>query len=332
VVTNIGPWTAVVTPLPSAISRGGGGAFKVHVSSPAGGADYPSAVSDCASKLGFTLPALTAKRAPATWKLSAPLAPSSPTSVVLDQAASSTISYTTHSPAGGSCSGASPGSNGGSEFAVATVTVSRPAVEDIRGVLANLLSTNVPIVGSKVQKILKPLIDAILKRLDSLTQITVSAKVKINAPSGRPPNCGACLVGSWTVTHLTFDPGVTVYSGGAGTTVDIAADGTVVSNFTPGGALVAANGNTLKFSGTETDRYTLPANAKQVSGSFFATTISTGETITYGGAPPVAVRPGSTTGSYECAARGLTLSFPAGGKVLVYEMIPATHTAPATKP
>jgi hypothetical protein len=334
VVTNIGPWTATVTPLPSAISLGSGGAFKVHVSSAAGETDYPSAVSDCANRLGFTLPSLNAKRAPAKWTLSTPLEPSSPTSVLLDPAASSTISYTTKlsSPAGGSCSGPSPGSSGGSDFAVATVTVSRPAVEDIRGLLANLLSTNVPVVGSKVQKILKPLIDAILKRLDSLTEITGSAKVVIKAPSGGPPTCGSCLVGDWTVTKLTFDPGVTIYSGGAGTTVDIAGNGTVVSNFTPGGTLVSTDGNTLKFGGSETDHYALPANTKQLSGSFLASTISAGETITYGGAPPVAVAPGSTSGSYECVGGGLILSFPAGGHVLVYTMIPATHTAPATKP
>jgi hypothetical protein len=99
-----------------------------------------------------------------------------------------------------------------------------------------------------------------------------------------------------------------------------------------GAALVAANGSTVKFSGTETDHYSFPPDTTQLSGSFTATTISAGETITYGGAPPVAIKPGSTTGSYQCVGSGLTLSFPAGGNVLVYKMIPATSPAPATKP
>jgi hypothetical protein len=150
--------------------------------------------------------------------------------------------------------------------------------------------------------------------------------------TGGPPTCGACLVGDWTVTNLTFDASVIIYSGGAGTKVDIATDGTVVSNFTPGDALVAADGSTVKFSGTETDHYSFPPNTKQLFGSFSATTISAGETIAYGGAAPVAIKPGSTTGSYQCVGSGLTLSFPAGGNVLVYKMIPATPTAPATKP
>ena len=72
-----------------------------------------------------------------------------------------------------------------------------------------------------------------------------------------------------------------------------------------------ANGSTVKFSGTETDHYSFPPDTKQLSGSFSATTIIAGETITYGGAPPVAVKPGSTTGSYQCVGSGLTLSFPA---------------------
>ena len=150
--------------------------------------------------------------------------------------------------------------------------------------------------------------------------------------TGGPPTCGACLVGNWIVTNLTFDASVIIYSGGAGTTVDIATDGTAVSDFTPGDALVAANGSTVKFSGTETDHYSFPPDTKQLSGSFSATTIIAGETITYGGVPPVAVKPGSTTGSYQCVGSGLTLSFPAGGNVLVYKMIPAAPTAPATKP
>jgi hypothetical protein len=149
--------------------------------------------------------------------------------------------------------------------------------------------------------------------------------------TGGPATCGACLVGDWTVTSLTFDPGVTVYSGGAGTTVDIAANGTVVTDFTPGGALVSPT-ESVKFSGIETDHYGLPTDTKQLSGSFSATTITTAETITYGGAPPVAVQPGSTSGSYRCSGGDLTLSFPAGGKVLVYKMVPAPSSAPAAKP
>ncbi len=253
VITNVSPWTATVTALPSSIALGDTGSFKAKVSSALAVDDYPAPMKDCADKLGFTLPSLNAKGASAKWSLSSPLSPTSATSVDLDDNAASTISYKTEpksSAGGGSCSGGSPSSpTPGTESAVGSITVTRPAVGDLKGLLANLLSTNIPVVGGIVHRLLKPLIDEVLSRLDTLSQVTGSAKVAITPSrntggaggSCPPTHAGACLVGDWTVTSLTFDPHVAAaYSGGAGTEIDIAADGTAVIDFTPGGALVSA--------------------------------------------------------------------------------------------
>ena len=262
VVTNIGPWKADVTAVPPAITQGDGGSFKVKVTTPAGGTDYPTAVSDCAAKLGFTLPSLNAKKAPAKWKLSGPLSAANTTSVVLDSTGASTISYTTKSqpPSDtGSCSsGSPPGSTNGSESGVGSITVTRPAIGDIKGLLTNLLTTNVPVVGSQVQKILNPLIDEVLKRLDTLTEITGSAKVEIKEPSTTggtttgDSGCAACMVGNWTATSVSI--GTTgSYVGGSGSRWIIRADGTETIDWDGSGYFYVGGAPIYSYQGQETE-------------------------------------------------------------------------------
>ena len=150
--------------------------------------------------------------------------------------------------------------------------------------------------------------------------------------TGGPATCGACLVGDWTVTNLKLNTQGVIHSGGAGTQVDIAADGTTVGNFTPGAPLVGADGSSVKFSGTDTDHYGFPPDTNARTGTFPVTNIAPGVTISLGGGAPVAIKPSSTTGSYQCVGTGLILSFPAGGNELVYTMVPATPSTSTTKP
>jgi len=143
--------------------------------------------------------------------------------------------------------------------------------------------------------------------------------------AGAPVTCSACLVGRWVVTNftLTTNPGGS-YSGGAGTTVDIQADGTSIGNFTPGAPLVGATGS-VKFNGVETDHYGFPADTTARSGGLSSSTIVAGATITVGypGGVTVPVKPAATSGNYSCVGTGLKLHFVGGPTTLDYTLVPA---------
>jgi hypothetical protein len=114
------------------------------------------------------------------------------------------------------------------------------------------------------------------------------------------------------------------FTGGEGTEVNIATDGTATADFSPGAVLGAA-----KFNGVETAKYALPDNPKELSGSFGVSDYDVSQaTITVGGrSEPVDVGPGE--GSFTCTGTtGLTLNFPAGANDLEYTMV--RDIAPAT--
>ena len=114
-----------------------------------------------------------------------------------------------------------------------------------------------------------------------------------------------------------------IHSGGAGTEIDISADGTTVGNFTPGAPLVGANGTTVKFSGVETDHHGFGRDSTALSGAFTSTTIVPGITISLNEGTPVAVKPAATSDSYKCVGNGLTLTFHGDPTELVYTMVHA---------
>ena len=142
--------------------------------------------------------------------------------------------------------------------------------------------------------------------------------------AGSKATCAACLVGHWVVTNLTLttNPGG-ARSGGAGITVDIAANGTSVGNFTPGAPLVGAGGS-VKFSGVETDHYGFDTNTTARAGSFPSSTTVAGATISINGSQPVTVKPAETSGSYSCVGTGLKLHFVGGPTMLDYTLVPAS--------
>jgi hypothetical protein len=142
---------------------------------------------------------------------------------------------------------------------------------------------------------------------------------------GQPDLCNeSCAVGSWTVTTMTLTTSGYTFTGGEGTEVNIATDGTATADFSPGAVLGAA-----KFNGVETAKYALPDNPKELSGSFGVSDYDVSQaTITVGGrSEPVDVGPGE--GSFTCTGTtGLTLNFPAGANDLEYTMV--RDIAPAT--
>jgi hypothetical protein len=341
VITNIAPWTAKVTARPPSIALGDGGSFKVEVSSGAGDREYPDAVKVCAEKLGFTLPALNAKQAHAKWKLSAPLSPSGPTSVDLDNAAESTVDYTTksESSSGGSggCSGGGGSKAPGPESAEGSITVTRPAIDDLKGVLSNLLSTNVPVVGSTVEKLLKPLLDEVLGRLDALTEIAGSAKVTIEPPSssggGGGTECttstktttttaggGPCMVGTWTARNVTISGHGGSFGGGAGARWIIKADGSEAIEWDGSGYFVLGGQDYYRYTGVETEHVTIGAGS---SGKWLGKAVSDNRTAVYSAeiakatgktSEPVTTPAGVTsTGTYTCNGNSMTIDVTAEG-------------------
>jgi hypothetical protein len=334
VITNIAPWTAKVTALPPSIALGDGGSFKAEVSSGAGDGEYPTAVKDCAEKLGYTLPALNAKHAHAKWTLTAPLSPSGPTSVELDDHAESTIDYTTKSePSSGSggCTGGG-GSKPGGESAEGSITVTRPAIDDLKGVLSNLLSTNVPVIGSTVEKIFKPLLDEVLGRLDTLTEITGSAKVAIEPPSSGGGGSGGtdcttttettttaagggpCMVGNWTARNVTISGSGGSYSGGAGAMWIIRADGSESIEWDGSGYFVLGGQDYYRDTGHQYERVKIGTGS---SGRWSATLLSDDRIAVYspeiakatGKASESAATPGGTssTGTWTCTGNTMTI-------------------------
>jgi hypothetical protein len=147
--------------------------------------------------------------------------------------------------------------------------------------------------------------------------------------AGAKATCGPCLVGNWKVTSLslTTDPGGT-HTGGAGTEVDINANGNATGIFTPGAPLTGASGD-VKFYGTQIDHYGFPVNTTARSGSFGVTLVAAGASISVDGSPPVGIAASETlSGSYSCVGTGLRLTFPAGGDTFVYNMVPAAPASP----
>ncbi len=132
-----------------------------------------------------------------------------------------------------------------------------------------------------------------------------------------------CLVGKWTVTNFTLNAGGVTASGGAGTEVDISSNQGVVGRFTPGAPLTSGTG-TLKFTGTDYGKYGFSTKSTAKSGTFPVTyTTASDVMLSVNGAPPTPAGHTATTGSYVCAGKDLTLTFPAGGNEITYALVPS---------
>jgi hypothetical protein len=268
VVTNITPWTVAVAASPTSVERGSGGTFVAKVSSGLGLGNYPSAVSDCANALKITLPSLTASGTPATWALGGPLIPSSPTAVTLDASGSSTVAYRTlESPVNPSCSAGStpppPATGSG------TITVTRPAINDLKTLVSNLLSTSIPVAGGVVASILRPLVDEVLGKVDSLSQLTGTGFVTVTTPTGSgtgsgtgkcPPAGGVCMVGAWTAVNVDISTGGHHgLAGGRGSHWTIYPNGHEVINWAGSRPFSLAGEPQFTYAGSSTETVQLPA-------------------------------------------------------------------------
>jgi hypothetical protein len=265
VVTNITPWTVAVTANPVSVERGGGGSFVAKVSSGLGISDYPAAVADCAKALNITLPSLTANGTPATWTLGGPLFATTATSVTLNTAGSSSISYKTgDSPVDPNC-GSGPSPTPPAATGTGSITVTRPAINDLKTLVSNLLSTSIPVAGGVVASILQPLVDEVLAKVDTLSQLNGSATVRVTTPIGTgkgdcPPPGEACMVGAWTATIVSISTdGHGVLAGGRGSHWTISPNGHEVINWDGSGPFVLDGAGQFSYVGMSTETVKIPS-------------------------------------------------------------------------
>jgi hypothetical protein len=326
IVTNITPWTVAVTANPPSIQRGSGGSFSAKVSSGLGASDYPSAVSDCAKALSITLPSLTANGSPATWSLGGPLVASSATTVALDAAGASSVSYRTALPpinpdCGSGTTPPPPGAGSG------TITVTRPAINDLKTIVSTLLSTSIPVVGGVVASILQPLVDEVLGAVDSLSQLTGRAIVTVTTPTGTGPGTcpstgQACMIGTWTAVNVDINGGL---EGGRGSHWTIKPGGQEIINWDGSGPFAIGGEAQYTYSGTSTETVKIPA-AGATSGHWSAHIDSDDITATY--APALADITGKTSiaipsdagindsGHWSCSPGALTVTAHAEGSTI----------------
>jgi hypothetical protein len=312
VASYLSPWSVKVTADPTSIAGGDSGSFTGVVDGGSGGADYPSAVTDCAQSLSITLPSLSAGGTDGTWILGGPLQASDDTSVTLDKNASSTLNFSSTKDASGNCD--APTSQSGS----GQLSVKRPAINDLQTLVNSMITSGLGVAGSVVgpivQSILQPIVGAILAKLEALTEsvgtgyVAVTGQQPGTCASPTPPSpspttsataTAVCLVGAWRTTQFVYNgQGV----GGAGSTTTFNADGTGRLDYT-GSAPVRVSIATYQYQGSETFHYVL-TDPTGATGSFTLTNISgnvSAIVTTQGGATSVPL-PGDAkeTGTWKC--------------------------------
>jgi hypothetical protein len=318
VVSYITPWSAKVTAVPTSVALGGNpGSFKTVVSSGTS-SDYPTAVKDCADAFNITLPSLTAKGSKATWALVGPLTATSATAVTLDNQGSSTLQYrTAPSPCGASTTEVQSG--------LATVTVTRSAVDTLKTLVNTWLTSLIGQAATYVKPLLQPLVNNMLSKLDSLTQVNGTGTVTLTQPTGAENSQSSCPcpVGHWVVTNRTVSlEGV---SGGAGATWTLSPDGIAEMDYN-GSAPLVSPVMSLLYRGIETDRVNLPTDTSAASGTWTVVALSSSVTAwviiqlrtgTTTMTKPVTFRAGATSqGTWTCTGNVMTSSFPTIGETV----------------
>jgi hypothetical protein len=284
VASYLSPWAVKVTPDPTSIAAGDSGSFTGVVDGGSGGADYPPAITDCASGLGVTLPSLSAGGADATWSLSGQLQASDDTSVTLDHNASTTINFGSTKDSSADCNApADTGSTGSGEL-----TVTRPAVKDLQTLVNSMITTGLGVAGSVVGpivvSILQPIVGAILAKLDAVTEsvgtgyVAITGQQAVTCTTSPTPTpsptisatpTAACLVGTWRTSQFVYNGHP---SGGAGSTTTFTADGTGSLDYA-GSEPVRLPISSYQYEGSETFHYVL-TNPTGATGSFTLTNIS----------------------------------------------------------
>jgi hypothetical protein len=184
VASYLTPWSIGVTADPATVDPGGDGTFTATVDSGPGGATYPAAITDCAgpSGLDLTLPSLTGANAAGTWALSGPIAAGGSTDVTLDEHGANSLPFSAN-PATASCTSGDESTSSGA----ATITVTRPGVENLVKLATTMLTNGLGVAGSIVgpvlTSLLSPILDSVTSKLTALLTVTGSGTVAINAPS-----------------------------------------------------------------------------------------------------------------------------------------------------
>jgi hypothetical protein len=221
--------------------------------------------------------------------------------------------------------------------------VTRPAINDLKTLVSNLLSTSIPVAGGAVGSILGPLVDQVLGALDSVSQVTGTGTVAITPPSSgagsggsggcphvtTPPVTGsttACMVGTWTAVNVIItNAGRGPLEGGAGSHWTIHYTGEEDIDWAGSGPFSIGGVPVFQYVGSSTETVRVPA-AGVSSGPWSAHIDSDDVTAIYPpsiGKPPMAVPSDAgvdDSGTWTCSPGSLTVTANAEGSTITVEL------------
>ena len=322
-VSNLVPWSAKVTAVPTSVALGGNsGSFKAVIGG--GGVTYPSYVEDCAKGLGLQLPSFSAKGSKATWTVTGPITPTNTTTPVLDSQGSNTLSYTTGLVP---CVSALPADE---QKAHATISLTRSAIGPLKTLLTDLVARLTGQVGTYLKPIIGGLMGDVAGKLSPLAQVSATGTVMLTEPTAgdKSQTSCPCVLGKWEVRNETV--ALAHLSGGAGTTWELTPDGDNPAEGTTevdyAGSQPLANsqfGMTVQYSGSEEDRFSIPPadlgassgtwTVRAVSGHVVATTTVGGQSKT----APLPFEPGvAFSGTWTCKGDDMDATYSGVGEVV----------------
>jgi hypothetical protein len=193
IVSYLDPWSVKVTALPGSVVAGDIGEFRGKVATSNGISAWPPALVDCLPS-GVELPPLDAANAKATWTVTAPVFARSSTTIVLDSAGQGTLGFGT-TPAAATGTGCAPAGEPAKAPVVASaaLTVARPGVQQLKGLVDNMISNGFGVAGSIVgpalQAVIDPLLAQALSALGNLTSVSGKAYVIVTYPAPAGSHC-----------------------------------------------------------------------------------------------------------------------------------------------
>ena len=322
-VSNLVPWSAKVTAVPTSVALGGNsGSFKAVIGG--GGVTYPSYVEDCAKGLGLQLQTFSAKGSKAPWTVTGPITPTSTTTPVLDSQGSNTLRYTTRLVP---CVSALPADE---QKAHATISLTRSAIGPLKTLLTDLVARLTGQVGTYLKPIIGGLMGDVAGKLSPLAQVSATGTVMLTEPTAgdKSQTSCPCVLGKWEVRNETV--ALAHLSGGAGTTWELTPDGDNPAEGTTevdyAGSQPLANsqfGMTVQYSGSEEDRFSIPPadlgassgtwTVRAVSGHVVATTTVGGQSKT----APLPFEPGvAFSGTWTCKGDDMDATYSGVGEVV----------------
>ena len=211
-----------------------------------------------------------------------------------------------------------------SDIGTATITITRPGIDQLKTLVDSMLSSGLGVAGTVaggiVKAIVGPLLSSALGPIENLLSVTGTGYVSVsdhssdsstatkNTSTTKTASCEPCMVGDWTTTNVALAGG---FSGGAGGKVNIAANGTLVADM-DGSTPEDGNAQT----GTATWTIKLPEEPTATSGQWVQTAVSGGFSTDIGGTQRFQAAFNST-GTWTCSGVSLTyvLDYPNGDTV-----------------